>query len=67
MNDVLSGIFIFSHYTNKKSKLTEEENVERLNRLTNSIIRFSQSVGKVIAMSEEDTIYVNNGSFELLL
>lgn len=67
MNDVLSGIFIFSHYTNKKSKLTEEENEERLNRLTNSIIRFSQSVGKVIAMSEEDTIYVNNDSFELLL
>lgn len=67
MNDVLSGIFIFSHYTNKKSKLTEEENEERLNRLTNSIIRFSQSVGKVIAMPEEDTIYVNNGSFELLL
>ncbi len=66
MNDVLSGISIFSHYTNKKSKLTEEENEERLNRITNSIIRFSQSVGKVIAMSEEDTIYVNNGSFELL-
>lgn len=66
MNDVLSGISIFSHYTNKKSKLTEEENEERLNRLTNSIIRFSQSVGKVIAMPEEDTIYVNNGSFELL-
>lgn len=36
--DVLSGISIFPHYTNKKSKLTEEENEER----TNSIIHFLQ-------------------------
>ena len=66
MNDVLSGISIFSHYTNKKSKLTEEENEERLNKFTKSIIHFSQSVGEVIAIPEEDAIYVNNSSIELL-
>ncbi len=64
--DVLSGISIFPHYTNKKSKLTEEENEERLNKFTNSIIHFSQSTGEVIAIPEEDAIYVNNDSIELL-
>ena len=64
--DVLSGISIFPHYTNKKSKLTEEENEERLNKFTNSIIHFSQSVGEVIAIPEEDAIYVNNDGIELL-
>lgn len=64
--DVLSGVSIFPHYTNKKSKLTEEENKERLNKFTNSIIKFSERTGKVIAIPEEDAIYVNNDSIELL-
>ncbi len=64
--DMLSGISVFPHYTNKKSKLTEEENEERLNKFTKSIIHFSQSVGEVIAIPEEDAIYVNNSSIELL-
>ena len=64
--DVLSGISIFPHYTNKKSKLTEKENEERLNKFTNSIIHFSKSIGEVIAIPEEDAIYVNNDSIELL-
>ena len=64
--DVLSGISIFPHYTNKKSKLTDDENEERLNKFTNSIINFSKSIGKVIAIPEEDAIYVNNNSIELL-
>lgn len=64
--DVLSGISIFPHYTNKKSKLTDDENKERLNKFTNSIINFSKLVGRVIAIPEEDAIYVNNDSIELL-
>ena len=64
--DVLSGISIFPHYTNKKSKLTDDENEERLNKFTNSIIKFSERTGKVIAIPEEDAIYVNNDSIELL-
>ena len=64
--DVLSGVSIFPHYTNKKSKLTEKENKERLNKFTNSIIKFSERTGKVIAIPEEDAIYVNNDSIELL-
>lgn len=64
--DCLSGISIFPHYTNKKSRLTEEENEERLNKFTNSIIDYSKSVGKVIAIPEEDAIYLNDAQIEIL-
>ena len=62
----ISGISIFPHYTNKKSKLTEEENEQRLNQFTNSIIKFSQTVGEGIAIPEEDAIYVNGDSIEVI-
>lgn len=39
---------------------------DRLNKFTNLIINFSKSTGKVIAILEEDAIYVNNNSIELL-
>lgn len=64
--DALSGISIFPHYTNIKSKLTEEENKSRLNKFTNSIIKFSKSTGKVIAIPEEDAIYLNGDKIEIL-
>ena len=64
--DVLSGISIFPHYTNKKSALTDTENEERLNMFTNAIINFSKTVGEVIAIPEEDAIYVDNNSIEFL-
>ncbi len=62
----ISGISIFPHYTNKKIKLTEEENEVRLNNFTNSIIKFSQKVGKVIAIPEEDAIYINGDNIEVI-
>lgn len=64
--DAISGISIFPHYTNKKSKLTEEQNESRLKNFTNSIIDFSQTVGEVIAIPEEDFIYVNDNEVEVL-
>lgn len=64
--NVLSGISIFPHYTNKKSKLTDEENETRLNNFTNSIIEFSTSIGEVIAIPEEDAIYINEEKFEVI-
>lgn len=64
--DVLYGISIFPHYTNKKSNLTDSENEKRLNAFTNSIINFSKMVGKVIAIPEEDAIYVDNDSIKFL-
>ena len=64
--DMLSGISIFPHYTNNKSKLSEHENKERLNYFTNSIINFSKTVGEVFAIPEEDAIYVNDSNIEFL-
>lgn len=64
--DMLSGISIFPHYTNKKSTLTEQENEKRLINFTNSIINFSKTVGEVFAIPEEDAIYVNDNSIEFL-
>lgn len=64
--DVMSGVSIFPHYTNKKSKLSEEENIERLNIFTNSINNFSKTIGDVVAIPEEDAIYINDGNIEVL-
>ena len=64
--DVLQGVSIFPHYTNKKSKLTEQENEARLNRFTSSIVKFSKLVGEVIAIPEEDAIYINDDKVEIL-
>lgn len=62
----VSGISIFPHYTNKRKKLTEEENEARLNNFTNSIIKFSKEIGEVIAIPEEDAIYVSGDSIEVI-
>ncbi len=64
--DALDGISVFPHYTNRKSKLTDEENDARMNMFTNSIIAFSQAVGEVVAIPEEDAIYVNGDSVEVI-
>ena len=64
--NVMNGVSIFPHYTNKKSKLSEEENLARLNNFTNAIKNFSMTNGEVIAIPEEDAIFVNDGELEIL-
>ena len=64
--NVMNGVSIFPHYTNTKSKLSEEENLARLNNFTNAIKHFSMTNGNVIAIPEEDAIFVNNGELEIL-
>ncbi len=64
--NVMNGVSIFPHYTNTKSKLSEEENLARLNNFTNAIKHFSITNGDVIAIPEEDAIFVNNGELEIL-
>ena len=64
--NVMNGVSIFPHYTNTKSKLSEEENLARLNNFTNAIKHFSMTKGDVIAIPEEDAIFVNNGELEIL-
>lgn len=64
--DVLSGISIFPHYINLKSKLTEEENQSIIDKYTNSIMEFSLKNGDVYAIPEEDTIFINNEEIYIL-
>lgn len=64
--NVMNGVSIFPHYTNKKSKLSEEENFARLNNFTNAIKSFSMINGDVIAIPEEDAIYINDSNIEVL-
>ena len=64
--DVLSGISVFPHYINLKSKLTDEENQARIDKFTDSIMEFSLKNGDVYAIPEEDTIFVNDGSIDIL-
>lgn len=64
--NVINGVSIFPHYTNKKSKLTEEQNEERHNKFTKSIIDFSKVNGPVVAFPEEDTLYINGDKIEML-
>ena len=51
--DVLSGISIFPHYTNKKSKLTDDENEERLN--AKDVIKMA-TINGAKALQKEDEI-----------
>lgn len=64
--NVMNGVSIFPHYTNKKSKLSEEENLARLNRFTTAINNFSLVKGDVVAIPEEDAIFVNGEELEVL-
>jgi dipeptidase E len=64
--DVMNGISIFPHYINLKSKLSKEENEERITKFTNHILEFSKEKGNVYAIPEEDTIYINNNSVEVI-
>lgn len=63
---VLSGISIFPHYTNRKSKYTEEENNERMKMFTDSITKYSEKIGKVIAIPEEDAIYISEEGIQVI-
>lgn len=57
--NVLNGYSIFPHYTNYKSKLSEEENKERMQLFTNKIIEYTKGGFKMIGLPEEDTICID--------
>ena len=64
--DMINRYSIFPHYTNKKSKLSKEENTQRHEKFTKSIIEFSKSLGKVYALPEEDTMIYCDGNLEII-
>ena len=64
--NVINNVSIFPHYTNRKSRLSDEENNERHIKFTNAIIDFSNSVGSVIAYPEENTLFINDDVVEMI-
>lgn len=64
--NVINGVSIFPHYTNNKSKLSVEENLARLNKFTSSIINYSLVNEDVIAIPEEDAIFISNNEIIVL-
>lgn len=64
--DILNGFSIFPHYGNTKSSLTKQENIERMNMFTNYIIEYSKTIGDVIAIPEEDAIFINGNKIEII-
>ena len=64
--NAINGVSIFPHYTNKKSKLTDEQNEELHMKFTKSIVDFSETVGPVIAYPEEDTLVINGDKVEMI-
>ena len=57
--DVLSGISLDAHYTNPK---TEEEHV----RVTEFLTKYSIEHETVIALPEEDTLFIDEGKATVL-
>lgn len=64
--DVLNGYSFFAHYTNGSSRLTEEENKKRTEQFTEALIHYSLEHGPVIAMPEEDTLFINGDVKEVI-
>lgn len=53
----LNGMSLFVHYTNYKSKYTEEENKKLTKKYTEFIVNYTKNNEKVIALPEEDTVF----------
>lgn len=64
--DILNGISLFCHYTNKKSKLSEEENKIRMDGFTNYLLDYSLNRETVLGLPEEDTIFIDNDKIEII-
>ncbi len=62
----LNGISLFVHYTNYKSKYTEEENKSLMKEYTNFISDYTKENEKVIAIPEEDTIFFDGENIRVI-
>lgn len=64
--DYLNGISLFVHYTNKRSKYTEEENKNLTTKYTDFIVNYTKKNEKVIAFPEEDTIFFDGNNIRVI-
>ena len=64
--DCLNDISIFVHYTNYRSKLSEEENKTLTDKYTDFITEYTSNNEKVIAIPEEDTIFFDGKNIRVI-
>lgn len=64
--NLINGKSLFCHYTNRSSKLTEEENNLKHKYITDTLINYTKNNEEVIALPEEDTIYINKDKIEVI-
>ena len=62
----LNDISVFVHYTNYKSRLSEEENKNLTEKYTNFITEYTSNNEKVIAIPEEDTIFFDGKNIRVI-
>lgn len=62
----LNNISVFVHYTNYRSKLSEEENKMLAEKYTNFISDYTKENEKVIAIPEEDTIFFDDKNIRVI-
>ena len=64
--NLLNEISLFVHYTNYKSKLTEEENKKLTKKYTDFIVKYTKDNEQVIAYPEEDTIFFDGIDIKMI-
>jgi len=64
--DYLNGISLFVHYTNYRSKYSEEENKDLMKKYTDFIVHYTKENEKVIAFPEEDTIFFDGMDIKVI-
>lgn len=64
--DYLNGISLFVHYTNYRSKYTEEENKKLTKKYTDFIVNYTKNNEKVIAFPEEDTVFFDGKNIRVI-
>ena len=64
--NLLNNISIFVHYTNYRSKLSEEENKNLTEKYTNFITKYTSNNEKVIAIPEENTIFFDGKRIKVI-
>ena len=66
--DMLNGKSLFVHYTNYRSKYTEEENKKLTEKYTNFLIDYTTNKEDeiVIAYPEENSIFIDNENFKMI-
>lgn len=62
----LNNVSVFVHYTNYRSKLSEEENKTLTEKYTNFITGYTSNNEKVIAIPEEDSIFFDGKNIRVI-